>query len=88
MSRVAPLSRAIFNEVARLGRVESGYLQLPHIRDARAAARALDDNFDAIKVGVHEDAEVVLGHAWDGAVDGQPRIAQVFTGDVSDHDGR
>jgi hypothetical protein len=41
---------------------------------------ALENRFDAICVGVHDEVEVVLGHDWDGAVvPSAPRIAQVFT---------
>lgn len=62
-----------------VGRVDSGYLQTVNIRDLEAAATALEDHFDRIRVGVHDDVEVVLGANWDGAVEGRPRIAQVFT---------
>ncbi|MDP3277134.1 MAG: hypothetical protein Q8Q09_18225 [Deltaproteobacteria bacterium] len=62
-----------------LGRVESGYLQTKRIADLPGAARALEERFEQIAVGVHDEAQVVLGHAWDGGVDGEPRIAQVFT---------
>jgi hypothetical protein len=64
---------------ASIGRVESGYLMLSNVRDVPAAARALEERFTEIRVGVHDEAQVVLGHAWDGAVEGEPRIAQVFT---------
>lgn len=62
-----------------VGRVRSGYLQTVNIRDLEAAAIALEDNFDRIRVGVHDDVEVVLGANWDGSVPGRPRIGQVFT---------
>ena len=62
-----------------VGRVRNGYLQISHIRDLDAAAIALADRFDLIRVGVHDDVEVVLGADWRGAVAGRPRIAQVFT---------
>ena len=64
---------------ASIGRVESGYLQLSRVRDREAAAESLEARFEHIRVGVHDEAQVVLGHAWDGAVEGEPRIAQVFT---------
>jgi hypothetical protein len=64
---------------AAIGRVESGYLQLSRVRDVPGAASALESNFEQIRVGVHDGAQVVLGHAWDGGVEGEPRIAQVFT---------
>lgn len=62
-----------------VGRVRAGYPQTANIRNLEAAATALEDNFDRIRVGVHDDVEVVLGADWDGAVLGRPRIAQVFT---------
>jgi hypothetical protein len=64
---------------AGLGKVQSGYLMTSCLRDVAAAARAFEENFDRIQVGVHDGAQVVLGHAWDGAVEGEPLIAQVFT---------
>lgn len=62
-----------------LGKVESGYLMTSNLRDVAAAAKAFEDHFERIQVGVHDGAQVVLGHAWDGAVEGEPLIAQVFT---------
>jgi len=62
-----------------LGRVNNGYLQASRIRDLGAAAAAVEQNFNQIRVGVHDDAQVVLGYSWGGAVEGEPRIAQVFT---------
>jgi hypothetical protein len=62
-----------------IGRVYSGYLMTQHIADLSAAAAALERNFDRVCVGVHDGAEVVFGHQWDGEVIGAPRIAQVFT---------
>ena len=64
---------------ADLGRVKIGYLQASQIRDLSAAAAAVEQNFNQIRVGVHDDAQVVLGYSWDGAVEGEPLIAQVFT---------
>jgi hypothetical protein len=64
---------------ADLGRVKTGYLQASQIRDLGAAAAAVEQNFNQIRVGVHDDAQVVLGYSWDGAVEGEPLIAQVFT---------
>ncbi len=62
-----------------LGKVENGYLMTSCLRDVAAAAKAFEDHFEQIQVGVHDGAQVVLGHAWDGAVEGEPLIAQVFT---------
>jgi hypothetical protein len=61
-----------------IGRSESGYLRLASLSDADAAASALETNFGLLQVGVHDGAQVVLGHAWDGAVEGEPHVAQVF----------
>lgn len=45
---------------------------------------ALEKGFDRIRIGVHEDVQVVLGHNWDGAVEGlDRRITQVFTSTVA-----
>lgn len=61
-----------------VGRVRGGYLKARHL-DAEDVAAALAERFEAIRVGVHDDVEVVLGADWDGAVADRPRIAQVFT---------
>jgi len=65
--------------------VRNGYLRAPDVTDPPAFARALEDRFDAIRVGVHDRVEVVLGADWDGAVDGAPHrtIAQVLTSTVA-----
>lgn len=65
--------------------VQNGYLRSSQIADPAAFARALEDRFDAICVGVHDRVEVVLGHDWDGAVPSAPHrtIAQVFTSTVA-----
>lgn len=65
--------------------VRNGYLRAPDIADPAAFARALEDRFDAIRVGVHDGVEVVLGHDWDGAVDAAPHrtIAQVLTSTIA-----
>jgi hypothetical protein len=77
--------------------VRNGYLRRQDIADARALALALEARFGAIRIGVHDGVEVVLGRDWDGAVDGAPHrtIAQVLTstiaagmyGDLDDGDG-
>lgn len=68
-----------------LANVRNGYLRASDVHDAAAFARVLDDRFDALAVGVHEDVQVVLGADWDGAVEASPhrRIAQVFTSTVA-----
>ncbi|MCE9575776.1 MAG: hypothetical protein K8W52_21680 [Deltaproteobacteria bacterium] len=75
-TQVNLLARAL---PAKVGRVECGYLMTQNIRDLGAAANALEDAFEDIAVGVHDGVQVVFGNNWDGAVDGAPRIAQVFT---------
>lgn len=64
--------------------VRSGYLQASEIPDVERAAALLTDGFDRIKVGLHEDVEVVLGHDWGGPVLGAGRIAQVFTSTIAE----
>jgi hypothetical protein len=61
-------------------RVNCGYLQTENITDRATFARLLEDEFDQLRVGVHEGVEVVFGSNWDGPVRAPaPRIAQVFT---------
>lgn len=60
--------------------MRGGYLQGGGIRDPKALPGALEDGFEAIRVGVHDGVEVVLGADWGGPVPSPaPRIAQVFT---------
>jgi hypothetical protein len=61
------------------GRVECGYLMAQNLPDLDAAAGVLERNFEAIRVGVHREVEVVFGGSWDGAVDPGVRISQVTT---------
>lgn len=65
--------------------VRSGYLRPEDIADPAAFARALCDLFGAVRVGLHDGVEVVLGHDWDGAVAGAPHrtIAQVFCSTIA-----
>lgn len=67
---------------ANLARPENGYLRATHIRDANAVAHVLEERFDLIRVGVHEEAQVILGADWDGSVAGEPRIAQVMSSSI------
>ncbi|MFO0592708.1 MAG: hypothetical protein U0441_34510 [Polyangiaceae bacterium] len=68
-----------------IARAQNGYLMDDSIHDTAAFFAAIHDEFDAIKVGVHEGVEVVLGYDWDGAVLGGQRrtIAQVLTSTVA-----
>lgn len=61
--------------------IQSGYLQLSRVRDLDALAAAVTDRFDQVRVGVHDDVEVVFGHDWAGPVPNAPnqRVAQVLT---------
>ena len=65
--------------------VRNGYLRSGDLRDPAAFARTLAERFEAIAVGVHDRAEVVLGADWSGRVDGAPHrtIAQVLTSTVA-----
>jgi hypothetical protein len=59
--------------------VASGYLMADRVKDPEGFAKALKEHFLDLEVGVHEQAEVVLGANWDGPVVGRPLIGQVFT---------
>ncbi len=59
--------------------VENGYLLASNVARPKEFAAALETRFDAIRVGVHEGVEVVLGYDWGGTVIGRPRVTQVFT---------
>lgn len=69
----------------RVAQVRSGYLTSDGILDAKQLARALEDRFGEIRVGLHDDVEVVLGADWGGAVPNAPkqRIAQAFTSTIA-----
>jgi hypothetical protein len=64
-----------------VARVRNGYLLADQIAEPRRFLAALETRFEAIRVGVHDEAEVVLGYDWAGAVEAspRPRIGQVFT---------
>ncbi len=68
-------------DVCPPGVVHNGYLDGRGVPDPPALSAALEANFDAIRVGVHDAAQVVRGCLWDGAVDDSPHrlIAQVLT---------
>jgi hypothetical protein len=68
-----------------VARVHNGYLTDQGVPDPQALVAALEANFERICVGVHDDAQVVLGYGWDGRVEGseQRRIGQVFTSTVA-----
>jgi hypothetical protein len=59
--------------------VTSGYLMMHNVRRRADFARALEDRFDEIHTGVHDEVEVVFGHNWNGPVPGAPdRPIEVF----------
>lgn len=68
-----------------IAEVRGGYLLTDDVRDMPALLRALEERFDAIRVGLHADVEVVLGHDWGGPVPGAPqhRVAQVLTSTIA-----
>jgi hypothetical protein len=63
--------------------VVSGYLLTDQIREPEKFAACLEQRHDDIRVGVHDDIEVVFGR--DGPVPGAPelQIAQVLTSSVA-----
>lgn len=61
------------------GQVRGGYLTREHLADAERAAAALTEHFDRIRVGVHDNIDVVLGADRLGAVAPGQQIAQVLT---------
>ena len=65
------------------GVVRGGYLTGEGVDPNRLAAD-LAANFELVRVGVHEGAEVALGHNWDGDVPTPaPRVAQVLSSTVA-----
>jgi hypothetical protein len=62
-----------------VARVRNGYLRAKDVSDPGAFAAVLEERFDEICVGVHTEIPVLLGYDWDGAVEGDRRIDQVFT---------
>jgi hypothetical protein len=66
-----------------VARVEGGYLLAHQVTQPATLATLVQEHFDEIEVGVHENVQVVLGADWGGAVIGKPHIAQVFTSTVA-----
>lgn len=62
-----------------VARVHSGYLLADEVEQLDDFLTLLEEHFQELEVGVHEQLQVVLGAGWDGPVPGSPRIAQVFT---------
>jgi hypothetical protein len=65
--------------------VRSGYLADDGGLGGEAVATALEERFDRIRIGIHDEAAVVLGYDWYGAVanNGGRRITQCFTSTVA-----
>lgn len=64
--------------------VQSGYLLASKIHAPAEYAASLVERFDHIRVGVHDDIEVVLGSDWDGPVPNvDQRVAQVLTSTIA-----
>ncbi|MBK8936292.1 MAG: dual specificity protein phosphatase family protein [Polyangiaceae bacterium] len=60
--------------------VRCGYLRPSDIPSMPKLAERLAANFERIRVGVHDEVEVLFGNDWGGPVAlPHPRIAQVFT---------
>jgi hypothetical protein len=59
--------------------VRNGYLLDHGGMGPEALAAALQAGFDRIRVGLHDEVQVVLGYDFHGSVDGERRIAQLFT---------
>lgn len=75
------LRDALDPEVAR---VQSGYLRSAGIRSGSEALRQLNENFEKIRVGVHDNVQVLFGHNWSGPVPKEnPGIGQVFTSTIA-----
>ncbi len=67
------------------GVVQNGYLTGEGAVDKHTLGALLKSNFERIRVGIHDEAEVVLGYDWDGGVEDaeRRRITQVFTSTVA-----
>jgi hypothetical protein len=63
--------------------VISGYLMRAGALGPAGLVEALEAGFDRIRVGVQDDAPVVRGYDWDGAVEGPRSVGQVFTSTVA-----
>lgn len=63
--------------------VECGYLCTQHIPDPAALADALSERFECLRVGLHEDVQVVLGRHGAEPVTRDVRITQIFTSTIA-----
>ena len=66
------------------GMAPNGYLTGQQVDDPMVFVDRLEANASEIRVGVHDEVDVVLGYDWTGSVrPGAPRIAQVMTSTVA-----
>jgi hypothetical protein len=64
--------------------VRNGYLTHHGALGGETVASVLDERFDQIRTGLHEEAAVLRGYDWDGAVDTpERRITQSFNSTVA-----
>jgi hypothetical protein len=66
-----------------LATVCNGYLTSTGVANPPLLAQLLEEEHSSIRVGVHDEVEVVLGADWDGGVEGTRTIAQVFTSTIA-----
>lgn len=66
-----------------LAEIENGYLLPSNIHRAGELLIRLQDNFDKIKVGYHDNVSVTFGADWFGPVRTQYKIDQVFTSSIA-----
>ncbi|WP_394841520.1 pentapeptide repeat-containing protein [Pendulispora brunnea] len=73
----------VFDE--SVAEIRAGHLAINRVRDRTRLATVLEERFDHIRVGVHDQLQVVFGCDWGGPVPrgSQQRIAQVFTSTVA-----
>jgi hypothetical protein len=63
-----------------VAQVRNGYLTADQVADPVVFERTIEAGFEKIRVGVHDDVQVVFGRNWGGPVEADaPTIAQVFT---------
>lgn len=74
------LHRVTLPQVAK---VDSGYLMTHNISNPQTFSTLLQEHFDEIEVGFHQDVEVILGANWRGFVKGPRYISQVFTSTIA-----
>ncbi len=66
-----------------IAKARSGYLSTSEIFDRGRLSAVLEERFDDIRIGVHDDIDVAYGNDWGGPVLGHGRIAQSLTSTVA-----